>query len=150
MNCLRFGCHCCHLQLSKIIIIFIVSTLIVNFNVRRAEPVPVAASIFPLHCFLLRNSRGCSCCAPSPLPWLLSIIFVPAQSTSIICSCLALKSALETEAASLFLLHSFLILILKRCHCHCHLHRCSCFVDDKQSFAVISFKVVFKLFSCGV
>ena len=62
---------------------------------------------FPLHCFLLRNCRGCSC-LPSPPPWLPSIIFVPAQSTSIICSCLAFKPVLKPEAASsLFPLHSY-------------------------------------------
>ena len=49
---------------------------------------------FPLHCFLLWNRRGCSCCLPSPPPWLPSIIFVPAQLTLIICSCLAFKPVL--------------------------------------------------------
>ena len=63
---------------------------------------------FPLHCFLLRNRCGCSCCLPSPPPWLPSIIFVPAQSTLIICSCLAFKPVLKPEAVlSLFPLHSY-------------------------------------------
>ena len=71
--------------------------------------------------------------------------FVPAQSTLIICSCLAFKPVLKPEAASsLFPLHSFLI--LKRC---CRRRRCCrCyFIDDKQRFApVMRFAVVFKLF----
>ena len=66
---------------------------------------------------------------PPPPPWLPSIIFVPVQSTSIICSCLAFNSMLEPEAASsLFPLHSFLIL-KRRCR---HRNRCRCFVDDKK------------------